>query len=102
MTVSGKINTKVVAMSDSPDFSSLEGGVEAQAADAVRAVVSWYNDQLLAEQRSPVPDEERVEELRAGRQAALADQQQLATADPQEAARIAEVYAARLKEFDAS
>jgi hypothetical protein len=94
----------VVSVTDpgGPDFSGLEGGVEAQAADAVRAVVSWYNAQLLAEQRSPLPDEERVEELRAGRQAALADQQQLATADVEEAARIAEVYAARLKDLDAS
>ncbi|MFI8515965.1 hypothetical protein ACIGHB_33080 [Streptomyces sp. NPDC085460] len=87
---------------DGLDFSGLEGGAEEQAADAVRAVVSWYNTQLLAEQRSPVPDEERIEELRSGRQAALADQQQLATADSQEAARITEVYAARLKELDAS
>ncbi|MFB7031544.1 MULTISPECIES: hypothetical protein [Terrabacteria group] len=87
---------------DVPDFSGLEGGEEQQAEDAVRAVISWYNTQLITEQRSPVFDEERIEKLRAGRQAALADQQQLATADPEEAARIAEVYAARLRELNES
>lgn len=100
-----KINSRrVVSVTDpdGPDFLGLEGGMEAQAADAVRAVVSWYNDRLLAEQRSPVPDEERVAELKGGRAAALADQQQLATADPEEEARIGEVYAARLKELNKS
>ncbi|MEU2245087.1 hypothetical protein ABZ572_37530 [Streptomyces sp. NPDC018338] len=49
-----------------------------------------------------MPDEERIEERRASRAAALADQQQLATADTEEEARIAEVYAARLKELKES
>ncbi|WP_432088471.1 hypothetical protein [Streptomyces sp. bgisy095] len=87
---------------DVPDFSGLEGGEEQQAEDTVRAVIGWYNTQLIAEQRSPSLDPERIEELRAGRQAALADQQQLVTADPQEAARIAEAYAARLKKLKES
>ncbi|WP_258565637.1 hypothetical protein [Streptomyces sp. WELS2] len=60
-------------------------------------MVNWYNTQLLEERRVPVPNEDRVEELKAGREAALADGAQLATADPQEAGRIAAVYAARLK-----
>uniref|UniRef100_UPI002F91A730 hypothetical protein n=1 Tax=Streptomyces sp. NBC_01553 TaxID=2975877 RepID=UPI002F91A730 len=85
---------------DIPDFSGLEGGEEAQAAGIVRDVVLWYSTQIVAEHRAAVPDEERLEELKAGRQAALADQAQLATAAPQEAARIAEVYAARLKELN--
>lgn len=91
-------------MSDkpSPDFSGLEGGDEQQAAGIVRDVVLWYNTQLAAERRAPVPDEERLEELKQARQAALADQAQLATADPEEAARIAAVYAARLKELNES
>ena len=46
--------------------------------------------------------EERLEELKAGRQSALADQAQLATADPEEAERIADVYAARLRELKES
>lgn len=91
-------------MSDTPnrDFSQLEGGDELQAADIVRDVVTWYNTQLAAERRAPVPDEERIDELKQARQAALADQAQLATADPEEAARIAAVYAARLKELNES
>ncbi|MGO4417229.1 hypothetical protein AB4Z54_00230 [Streptomyces sp. MCAF7] len=88
-------------MSDtpSPDFSHLEGGEEQQALDAVQAVVNWYNTQIVAERRNPVPDEERIEELKTDRQAALEDRQRLETADPQETARIAARYAARLKEL---
>ncbi|MGP4001558.1 hypothetical protein [Streptomyces sp. 8N706] len=87
---------------DIPDFSGLEGGDEQQAAGIVRDVVLWYNTRIAAERRAPVPDEERIEELKQARQAALADQAQLATADPEEAARIAAVYAARLKELNES
>ncbi|WP_436960770.1 hypothetical protein [Streptomyces sp. SudanB182_2057] len=61
--------------------------------------MNWYNIQLLEERRASVPDEERMEELKAGREAALADGAQLATADPEESGRIAAVYAARLKEL---
>lgn len=85
-----------------PDFSHLEGGEDQQAAGIVRDVVHWYNTQLASENRSPVPDEERIEKLKAGREAALADQAQLVTADPPETARIAAVYAARLKGLNAS
>lgn len=86
-------------MSDSPDFSGLDGGDEQDAADIVRDVVTWYSTRIAAELRRPVPDEERVGELKAARQAALADQAQLATADPQEAERIAALYAVQLKEL---
>ncbi|MFE7935492.1 hypothetical protein ACFU6S_43560 [Streptomyces sp. NPDC057456] len=99
------IKIEGVAMSgtpDEPDFSGLEGGDEQAAEDAVQEVVNWYNAQIVAERRAPVPDEERTEELKAGRQAALADQAQLVTADPEEAERIAAVYAARLKELKES
>ncbi|WP_309226126.1 hypothetical protein [Streptomyces lunaelactis] len=87
---------------DIPDFSGLEGGEEQAAEDAVQEVVNWYNTQILAERNAPVPDEERIEELKAGREAALADGAQLATADPEEADQIAAAYAARLKELKES
>ncbi|MGW0336475.1 hypothetical protein ACWD0J_32290 [Streptomyces sp. NPDC003011] len=98
------IKIKGVALSNTaePDFSGLEGGEEQAAEDAVQEVVNWYNTQIIAEHRAPVPDEERIEELKAGRQAALADQAQLVTADPEEADRIAAVYTARLKELKES
>jgi hypothetical protein len=99
------IKTEGAAVSgtpDEPDFSGLEGGEEQAAEDAVQEVVNWYNTQIIAERRAPVPDEERIEELKAGRQAALADKAQLATADPEEAGRIAAVYAARLRELNES
>ncbi|MEU1409069.1 hypothetical protein ABZ471_43675 [Streptomyces sp. NPDC005728] len=91
-------------MSDipSPEFSGLEGGEEQASEDVLQEVVNWYNTQIVKERRAPVPDEERIEELKAGRQAVLADQAQLATADPEEAERIAAVYAARLKELNES
>ncbi|MFJ9026833.1 hypothetical protein ACIRPU_43950 [Streptomyces sp. NPDC102259] len=87
---------------DQPDFSGLKGGEEQSAEEAVQELVNWYNTQIMTERRASVPDEERIEELKAGRQAALADQAQLATADPEEAARIAAVYAARLRELNES
>lgn len=91
-------------MSDTPssDFSGLEGGEDQAAEEAIQEVVNWYNIQLLQERRAPVPDEERIEELKAGREAALADRAQLATADPEETDRIAAVYATRLKELKES
>lgn len=85
-------------MSD-PDFSHLDGAEDEQAADIVRNVVSWYNTQLAAERRSPLPDEERIAELTVHRQAALDDQQRLDGADAQEIERITARYAARLKEL---
>ncbi len=91
-------------MSDTPSsgFSGLEGGEEEAAEEAIQEVVNWYNIQLLEARRAPMPDEERIEELKASREAALADGAQLATADPEEAGRIASVYAARLKELKES
>ncbi|MGC4987288.1 hypothetical protein ACLQ18_43080 [Streptomyces sp. DT193] len=87
---------------EEPDFSGLGGGEEQQADDIVREVVGWYNAEIIAERRAPVPDDERIEALKAGREAALADQAQLATADPEEEARIAAVYAARLRKLKES
>lgn len=87
---------------DIPDFSDLEGGEEQAAEDAVQEVVNWYNAQIIAERRAPVPDEKRIEKLKADREAALADGAQLATADPEEADQIAAAYAARLKELKES
>ncbi|GHE71942.1 hypothetical protein GCM10018785_45250 [Streptomyces longispororuber] len=89
-------------MSDSPDFSGLDGGEEQAAEEAIQEVVNWYNAQLITERRAPVPDEKRIAQLKEGRQAVLADQAQLATADPEEAGQIAAVYAARLKELKKS
>lgn len=66
---------------DEPDFSGLGGGEDQQADDIVREVVGWYTTQIVAERRAPVPDDERIETLKAGRAAALADQAQLANAD---------------------
>ncbi|MFD0396430.1 hypothetical protein ACFQ3Z_46265 [Streptomyces nogalater] len=56
-------------MSDTPtpDFSGLEGGDEQQAEDAVQEVVNWYNAQITKERRAPLPDEDRIEELKAVR-----------------------------------
>lgn len=87
---------------DIPDFSDLEGGEEQAAEDAVQEVVNWYNAQIIAERRASVPDEKRIEKLKADREAALADGAQLATADPEEADQIAAAYAARLKELKES
>lgn len=52
-------------MSDTPssDFSGLDGGSDQHAADLVRDVVTWYSTQIAAERRTPVPDEDRIEEL---------------------------------------
>ncbi|WP_432198233.1 hypothetical protein [Streptomyces sp. bgisy027] len=51
---------------DEPDFSGLAGGEEQAAADAVQKVVNWYTEQIAAERRSPLPDEERLAQLTAG------------------------------------
>ncbi|MFH8717683.1 hypothetical protein [Streptomyces zaomyceticus] len=84
---------------DNPDYSSLKGGEEESAEEAIQELVNWYNIQLLAEHRAPIQNEGLVAVLKAERAAALADQAQLATAGPAEAARIASFYAARLKEL---
>ncbi|MFC8660828.1 hypothetical protein [Streptomyces sp. NPDC057199] len=73
---------------DEPDFSGLGGDEDQQADDIAREVVGWYNAQIITKRRAPVPDDERIEALKAGREAALADQAQLASADPEEEARI--------------
>lgn len=85
-----------------PDFSHLDGGEDQLALDAVRAVVNWYNAQIVEEHRAPVPDDARMEDLKAARQAALLDQGSLETAGPEEVARIAALYAAQLKDLTSS
>lgn len=83
-----------------PNFSQLDGGDEHQAMDAVQKVVAWYNKQIAAAYRAPVPDESRIAELKTAREIATGDQERLESAGPQETARIAAVYAALLKEAD--
>lgn len=46
-----------------PGFSGLGGGEEQRADDIVREVVGWYNAQIVAERRAPVPGDERIEKL---------------------------------------
>ncbi|MFG2332785.1 hypothetical protein ACGFMM_24580 [Streptomyces sp. NPDC048604] len=82
---------------DASGSSGTAGGEEQAAEDAIQELVDWYDGRLVAERRAPVPDEEWIGKLKAGRQAALADAAQLATADPEESSRVAAVYAARLK-----
>lgn len=88
-------------VTDTPDFSGLagHGSSEDQAGDAIRAVVAWYNAQIVAEHRAPLPDEERTAELKAARQGAIEDQQRLADAEPAEVERLSALYAAKLAEL---
>ncbi|MCY0954123.1 hypothetical protein [Streptomyces sp. H27-S2] len=87
---------------DGPDFAGRDehGGEDQQALDAVRAVVAFYSSQILDERRAPLPDEARMDELKAARQGALDDQARLDDVEPAEAARIASLYAARLQELN--
>lgn len=82
------------------DDLRLARGVQASWDEVERLFAD--DTQIITERRAPVPDEERIEELKAGRQAALADHAQLAAADPEEAERIGAVHAARLKELKES
>ncbi|MFJ3840617.1 hypothetical protein ACWGHM_37145 [Streptomyces sp. NPDC054904] len=79
------------------DFEPLDGDEDQLARDAVREVIAFYNTRITAERRSSMPDDERIEQLKAARQAAIDDQSRLETAGPGDAARIAADYAARLK-----
>ncbi|GGN41142.1 hypothetical protein [Streptomyces fuscichromogenes] len=85
---------------DQPDFSGLGGGEDQHAADIVREVVHWYTEQIAAERRAPLPDEERLAQLTAGRTAAYQDLQRLENADAAEEDRLAALYAARLRELE--
>lgn len=78
-------------------FEPLDGDEDQLARDAVREVIAFYNARILDERRAPVPDEERIEQLKAARQAAIGDQTRLDTAGPGDAARVAADYAARLR-----
>ncbi|MGW9369660.1 hypothetical protein ACWGVR_06535 [Streptomyces xanthophaeus] len=77
-------------------FERLNGDEDQQARDAVREVIAFYNARIVDERRAPVRDDERIEDLKAARQAAIDDQARLDTAEPGHAARIAADYAARL------
>ncbi|MFD3931755.1 hypothetical protein [Streptomyces sp. NPDC058614] len=68
--------------------------------ELVREVSRWCSEQILTEQRSGVPDAQRVEQLKAELAACGADLQTLRGADPEEAARIGARYAARIKELE--
>ncbi|MET9956513.1 hypothetical protein ABZ135_33875 [Streptomyces sp. NPDC006339] len=83
-----------------PGLSGVESGAERAAAESVEAVVRWYESRLDAERGASAPDPQRIAELKAGREAAMADRAQLATADPKEAARVTVAYAALLKELE--
>jgi hypothetical protein len=85
---------------DEPDFSGLEEGEVQQAVDIVQAVLHWYTEQIAAERRAPLPDEERIAQLTAGRAAAYRDLERLEEADPEEEDRLAALYAARLRELE--
>ncbi|GGV47602.1 hypothetical protein GCM10010495_76590 [Kitasatospora herbaricolor] len=63
--------------------------------------MAWYTEQLLLEQRRPVPDPARVEELMSARRAARNDLELTKTADPQEAEQIADAYTAQLRDLTA-
>jgi len=97
-----KITTKAVVVPDipSPGIPGPQGVQPAE--DTIQEFLNWYNEQIIKERHAALPDERRIEGLKAGRQAALADQAQLATADPEEAEWIATVYAAWLKELNES
>jgi hypothetical protein len=77
------------------------GSARESACDAVLAVMAWYAEQLVLEQRRPAPGPARVEELMSARRAARSDLERARTAGPQEAERIADEYAARLRDLTA-
>lgn len=93
------ISERVAYVSDpnTTGFEPLDGDEDQLARDAVREVIAFYNARIAAERRAPVPNDERIEQLKAARQAAIDDQTRLDTAGPGDAARIAADYAARLK-----
>ncbi|MFM9700939.1 hypothetical protein [Streptomyces europaeiscabiei] len=86
--------------SDQPDFSGLSGSEDQQAADIVQEVLHWYTEQIAAERRAPLPDEERIAQLTAGRAAAYEDLVRLEDADAQEEDRLAALYEARLRQLE--
>ncbi|MDX3209923.1 hypothetical protein [Streptomyces scabiei] len=85
---------------DQPDFSGLGESEGQQVADIVQEVVHWYTEQIAAERRAPLPDEERIAQLTAGRTTAYQDLARLEEADAQEEDRLAALYAARLRQLE--
>lgn len=97
------IKIEGVAVSGTPDerdFSGLEGGAGPQAIDDVRAVVTWYTEQITGERRTPLPEDDRIAELTEQRKAAYAALRRLEEARPQERERLSALYAARLRELE--
>ncbi|WP_414170891.1 hypothetical protein ACMATS_37825 (plasmid) [Streptoverticillium reticulum] len=68
----------------------------------VTRVIAWYAQQILAEQRLPSPDLERLQQLQESRRGCVADLDRLADADVEEIGRIAADYEARLKKLTTS
>ncbi|MET7356672.1 hypothetical protein [Streptomyces mirabilis] len=85
---------------DEPDLSGLEAGEVQQAVDIVQEVVHWYTEQITAERRAPLPDEDRIAQLTADRTAAYQDLARLEDAGPEEEDRLAELYTARLRQLE--
>ncbi|WP_330294104.1 hypothetical protein [Streptomyces sp. NBC_00576] len=65
----------------------------------IQEVSTWYAEQLIQERRAGVPDAARLQVLRDGLAACVADQHALQDADETEVAEIAARYAARMKEL---
>lgn len=65
----------------------------------VQEVSSWYSEQILEERRAGTPDAERLQKLRDGLAACVADQKALQDADARQLTELAARYAARLKEL---
>lgn len=85
---------------DESDFSGLEKGEGQRAVDIVQEVVHWYTEQIAAERRAALPDEDRIAQLTADRMAAYQDLERLDDADPAEEDRLAALYAARLRQLE--
>ncbi|MFI9311137.1 hypothetical protein [Streptomyces triculaminicus] len=75
------------------------GPSSTDAFEAVTRVIAWYTRQILAEQRSPAPDRQRLTQLQEQQRACVDDRKQLASAGPQEIARLVAHYEARLREL---
>lgn len=86
----------------SPPPAGPPGAGQAAAADAVRQVIAWYGQQILAAQRAGQPDPARLEQLMARQRACVQDLSTLEEGDPGEVERIAALYKARLQELRAS
>lgn len=69
------------------------------AVEHLRRVIAWYNERILAERRSDVPDQDLLEQLIAARNACADDRQVLEDAGPEDVARIAAEAEERFKQL---